>query len=282
MKKLRVYRKLEDWRSLRRELALVEPNKTIGFVPTMGALHDGHRSLLDQARRECDYLVLSIFVNPTQFNNPSDLEKYPITLDQDLSMAERAGADFVILPSNDEVYSDQYRYRLSESSFSKTLCGAHRPGHFDGVLTVVLKLFNLVNPHFAYFGQKDFQQLELIRGMVESLFLNIRIVGCPTLRESDGLAMSSRNLRLTPEQRKTAPLIASLLKESLIDEKPAEWMNVRLKQSGFFVDYVEDVFVDRPPVKRRFVAAHLGEIRLIDNMSLAEAKSLNLQKEEHP
>lgn len=282
MKQLRVFRKLEDWQSFRRELALVEPQMTIGFVPTMGALHDGHRSLLERARKECDYLVLSIFVNPTQFNNQSDLEKYPITLDQDLSMAEIAGVDFAILPSRDEVYSDHYRYRLSESNFSKTLCGAHRPGHFDGVLTVVLKLFNLISPHFAYFGQKDFQQLELIRGMVESLFLNIEIVGCPTVRESDGLAMSSRNLRLNPEQRKTAPLIASLLRESLINDKPTEWISDRLKQNGFLVDYVEDATVDRPPIKRRFVAAHLGEIRLIDNMSLAEAKSLNHQKEERP
>ena len=276
MSRPEVFQKLNDWQLHRRTLGAREPNKTIGFVPTMGALHKGHRSLLERARRENDYVVLSIFVNPTQFNNPNDFAKYPITLDADLKMAEEVGVDFVILPTREDIYPDEYRYRVVETTLSKSLCGAHRPGHFDGVLTIVMKLFGLVKPQRAYFGQKDYQPLELIRGMTESFYMDLEIVPCPTLRESDGLAMSSRNLRLTSDQRQTAPQIARLLKRSLLEGLPTDWVKTQLSQSGFLVDYVEDVSVGQPASSRRFVAASLGEIRLIDNLCLSEAKDLEV------
>lgn len=271
-----VFQKLKDWRIHRRDLSHRDPQKTIGFVPTMGALHDGHRSLLKRARQENEYVVLSIFVNPTQFNNPDDLDKYPNTLEADIEMAREVGVDFVILPKQEDIYPDEYRYRVVETTLSKSLCGAHRPGHFDGVLTIVMKLFGLVKPDRAYFGQKDYQQLELIRGMAESFYLDIEIVPCPTLRERDGLAMSSRNLRLTPAQRKSAPQIANLLKRSLLEGQSVEWTKAQLSNAGFLVDYVEDVAVGQPASIRRFVAASLGEIRLIDNLSPAEAKVLEV------
>jgi pantoate--beta-alanine ligase len=277
MKRPFVFKSLTEWRSFRNELSKNITTKKIGFVPTMGALHHGHRSLLERARTECEFVVLSIFVNPTQFDNHNDLEKYPTNIEQDVRLAEEAGANFIILPNRDDVYSDDYRYRVSESHFSKELCGAHRPGHFDGVLTVVLKLLNLVQPHRAYFGQKDFQQLELIRGMVESLFLDVEIIPCQTLREIDGLAMSSRNLRLTPEQKNKASLISRYLRESLERDLPPDWVSDRLTDSGFIVDYAKDMTLGRPPDIRRFVAAKLGDVRLIDNMNLREAKQLQGQ-----
>lgn len=276
MSRSMVFHKLKDWQLHRRTLEHREANGTVGFVPTMGALHQGHRSLLERARQENDHVVLSIFVNPTQFNNPNDFAKYPSTLESDLKIAEEAGVDFVILPTREDIYPDDYRYRVMETTFSKSLCGAHRPGHFDGVLTIVMKLFGLVRPHRAYFGQKDYQQLELIRGMTKSFYLDLEIVPCPTLRETDGLAMSSRNLRLTPAQRQSAPQIARLLKSSLLENKTTDWVKAELSKSGFLVDYVEDVAVGQPPETRRFVAASLGEIRLIDNLSPSEAKDLEV------
>lgn len=231
---------------------------SIGFVPTMGALHEGHESLLKHAYDDNDFVVLSIFVNPTQFNDPSDLEKYPKTWEQDLAMAERNGVDAIFYPKYTDMYPDNYRYKVSENEYSKLLDGAHRPGHFDGVLSVVMKLFNIVSPTKAYFGEKDFQQMTLIKGMVESFFMNLEIVPVPTLREKDGLAMSSRNTRLTPEERAKAPAIYKAITES----KSAEEATEKLNSQGFKVDYVTDIG------NRRFVAAKLGEVRLIDNVEI--------------
>lgn len=229
---------------------------SIGFVPTMGALHAGHVSLLEKARAENDITVLSIYVNPTQFDNEDDLAKYPANLDRDLEIAARAGVHHVLLPTYQQIYPDGYRYRVSESEVSSRLCGAHRPGHFDGVLTVVLKLLQIAGCDRAYFGEKDFQQLELVRGMARSFFLDAEIVGCPTVRETDGLAVSSRNLNLSPEARETAPVLARTLRES----PTAEDATARLRAAGFQIDYVEDVG------KRRFAAARIGGVRLIDNV----------------
>lgn len=233
-------------------------NGTVGFVPTMGALHSGHEELLKRARSENDFVVLSIFVNPTQFNDPTDLEKYPKTWDQDLAMAEKNGVDAIFYPRYNEMYPDHYRYKISENEYSTLLDGAHRPGHFDGVLSVVMKLFNIVSPRRAYFGEKDFQQLTLVKDMVTSFFMDLEIVPVPTVREVDGLAKSSRNTRLTPEERAKAPLIYQAITKS----KTADEAAATLKAQGFKIDYVTDIG------NRRFVAAKLGEVRLIDNVEI--------------
>lgn len=250
---MRVFTSIQDWREFRRTL-----NGRIGFVPTMGALHEGHGSLLRQARAENDFVVLSVYVNPTQFNDPKDLEKYPRTLDSDVELATRAGVDFVIAPTYAQMYPDGYRYRVTENEFSRELCGAHRPGHFDGVLTVVMKLLNFVAPTRAYFGEKDFQQLTLIRGMVEAFFLPCEIVACPTVRETDGLAMSSRNVNLSTDERLRAVAFPAALRE----EATAAAARSRLEREGFDVDYVEDRDA------RRYGAVRIGGVRLIDNVGL--------------
>lgn len=231
---------------------------SVGFVPTMGALHAGHEELLKRARKENDFVVLSIFVNPTQFNDSSDLEKYPKTWEQDLEMAERNGVDAIFYPRYDEMYPDKYRYKVSENEYSNLLDGKHRPGHFDGVLSVVMKLFNVVSPSKAYFGEKDYQQMTLIKGMVESFFMDLLIVPVPTVREQDGLAMSSRNTRLTHEQREKAPAIYKALTESNSAGEAA----LKLENLGFVVDYVTDIG------NRRYAAAKLGDVRLIDNVEI--------------
>jgi pantoate--beta-alanine ligase len=235
----------------------------------MGALHAGHASLLARARAENDLVALSIFVNPTQFNQASDLEKYPRTVEADLETARAAGVDAVLMPKDPgELYPEGYRYRVIENEFSKDLCGAHRPGHFDGVLTVVMKLLGIVRASRAYFGEKDYQQLRLIRGMAEAFFLSTEVVACPTVREADGLAMSSRNLRLTAEERKLAPKLHATMTEVA----DLETARNRLADLGFRVDYLEDRPVGGGEI-RRFAAAFLGEIRLIDNVPFPGSKS---------
>ncbi len=231
-------------------------NGRLGLVPTMGALHAGHLSLVEAAKLTNDHVLVSIFVNPTQFNQASDLEQYPNTLQADLQQLEAAGVDAVFLPSFAMIYPDDYRYHVTENSLSQQFCGAHRPGHFDGVLTVVLKLFNLIQPNKAYFGEKDYQQLSLIKGMVAALFIDTKIVACPIIRETDGLAMSSRNVRLSAIERKLAPqLYATLMANSTLLDK-----RQHLNTMGFDVDYLE--VLDN----RLLAAASLGDIRLIDNV----------------
>jgi len=254
------YDDLAAWRVARRSLEGV-----IGFVPTMGALHRGHASLIERSRAECDHTVLSIYVNPTQFNNPQDLQHYPRTLEADLAVARELGVDSVLTPDYPSLYPDGYRYRVDENAFSGRLCGAHRPGHFTGVLTVVMKLLNLVRPARAYFGEKDYQQYLLIRGMCESFFMDVDVVPCPTLREADGLAMSSRNALLDAEGRALAPTFARLLRSAEPDDAVAR----QLEAAGFVVDYVETHDA------RRFGAVVVRgsgrEVRLIDNVLLPAA-----------
>jgi len=249
-----LFTELEDWITWRQKLE--RDGRMVGFIPTMGALHSGHASLLERGRKENDVVVLSIYVNPTQFDNKDDLARYPKTLDHDRDVAMRAGVDAILLPTYSQMYPDEYKYKVSENDLSRQLCGAHRPGHFDGVLSVVMKLLNLVKPHRAYFGEKDYQQLQLIKGMVESFFLSTEIVPCPTLREADGLAMSSRNVNLTPNERKHAPRFFAALKEST----SAQEASSRLAADGFVVDYIEDIG------SRRYGAVKLGNVRLIDNV----------------
>lgn len=231
---------------------------SIGFVPTMGALHEGHASLMKKASSENELTIASVFVNPTQFNNATDLEKYPKTFEADLKTCSENGVDILFFPQFKDIYPDDYRFKVTENDFSKKLCGAHRPGHFDGVLTVVLKLLQITGCHKAYFGLKDYQQYKLISDMAKGLFLSTEIVGLPTVREASGLAMSSRNMRLSAEGKDKASLIYKTITQKI---SPAQAQEV-LTANGFTVDYLEDI------AERRYVAASLEGIRLIDNVEI--------------
>lgn len=246
---------LAAWRELRRLPDWT--GKSVGFVPTMGALHAGHRALLERARAENERVVLSVFVNPTQFNDPNDLARYPRTLEADLAIA-RDLVDMVLTPLPEEIYRDGYRFRVTEAELSRRWEGAHRPGHFDGVLTVVLKLLNAVQPTRAYFGEKDWQQLQLIRGMVDAFFLPVEVVACATVRDPDGLALSSRNRRLSELGRKHAAEFPHALRTARDAAAAAAFLKVR----GFDVDYVEDCN------GVRLGAVRIDGVRLIDNVRL--------------
>ena len=236
---------------------------TTGFVPTMGALHDGHLSLLARARAENDRAWASIFVNPAQFNDPRDLSHYPRTAAADIAMLSNAGCDLVFMPRAEEMYRDGYRYRVTENERSLELEGAARPGHFDGMLTVVLKLLILTRPERAYFGEKDYQQFRLVEGMARAFFLDTEIVPCPLVREPDGLAMSSRNRLLAPSDRQRAPNLHRLLAASITAGQSADDAGKALEQAGFDVEYVAD------REGRRLAAVRLGQVRLIDNVEQA-------------
>jgi pantoate--beta-alanine ligase len=252
--KPRIWSVLNQWSQERRKIGAA----SLGFVPTMGALHEGHLSLIKKSQSENSQTLVSLFVNPTQFNDPKDLANYPRPFEYDLNLLTEAGVDHLLMPNAEAMYPDHYRFQITEKDFSQHLCGQHRPGHFSGMLTVVLKLINLAQATKAYFGEKDYQQYLLIRDMVQALFLPTEIVACPTIRAGDGLALSSRNQLLTAEQRQRAPLLAKLLRECA---DPREAIH-RLQESGFEVDYVEDW------QGRRFGAAHLGKVRLIDNIEI--------------
>ena len=254
----------------------------IGFVPTMGALHKGHMSLINKCVNECPCTVASIFVNPTQFNNAADLANYPRTIEADLALLEESGCDIVFIPSVNEMYPEPDTRQFNFGMLDKVMEGAFRPGHFNGVAQVVSKLFDMVRPDRAYFGEKDFQQLAIIRAMVRQLAIPVKIVGCPIIRESDGLAMSSRNMRLLPQQREIAPLIAETLKNSrnFVGSKKTEeaalWVTETINAcSGLEVEYFQIVDGDTLlPVTDWQQSTHIvgciavfcGEIRLIDNI----------------
>ena len=252
---MEVITSLKDWRSLR-----ASPDwavASVGLVPTMGALHAGHLALLQRARAENQRAVLTVFVNPTQFNDTNDLANYPRTLGADVALAQPF-VDAVFAPAAEELYPDGYRYRVAEGDLSRRWEGAYRPGHFDGVLTVVLKLFNTVQPKRAYFGEKDWQQLQLVRGMVHAFLLPVEIVACPTVRDSAGLALSSRNRRLSPEGLARAAQFPRSLRQG----PDAAAAAASLKNHGFEVDYVEDF------EGVRLGAVRLEGVRLIDNVRL--------------
>lgn len=250
---IKVIRSVSEFLELRKAIT-----GTVGFVPTMGALHEGHASLLDLSVKNNNHTVLSIFINPTQFNDKEDFEKYPQTFEEDKILAEKSGADILFYPQYSEIYADQYRYKVCENEFSNILCGAHRPGHFDGVLTVVMKLLNIVKPDKAYFGEKDYQQLTLIKDMVQNFFMPVEIVSAKTVREASGLAKSSRNARLSEKGKEKAALIY----QTLINEKNIEKAKNILIQNGFQLDYLED------HANRRYIAAFLEGVRLIDNVEI--------------
>jgi pantoate--beta-alanine ligase len=229
----------------------------------MGALHSGHLSLVERSREETDATIVSVYVNPTQFNDANDLANYPKTLTVDLQLLKASGVSAVFMPTYELLYPDDYAYEIDEKHFSRELCGENRPGHFAGVLTVVMKLLNLVKPQKAYFGEKDFQQLSLVKGMAEAFFLETEIIGCPIVREHDGLAMSSRNLNLRICDRRKAPLLSKLLSNGMLSDKHIE---KRLGLAGFEVDYLVT------KGSRRFGAVVVGDssarVRLIDNVEV--------------
>ena len=279
MKVLKSKKTLIDYVERQREMG-----KKIGFAPTMGALHEGHLSLYKAAKKENDEVISSIFVNPTQFNNPDDFQKYPKTLEKDLELLEKAGVDAVYVPNVEEMYPDGLSSKKYDfDGLENEMEGKYRPGHFDGVGTIVEELFRQVQPHNAYFGEKDYQQLAIIKKMVEKTKLPVKIHGVPTLREEDGLAMSSRNVRLTETQRKEATIIYETL------TKVKEWFKVisleEIKQkvtdifrnSNFELEYFviadeemlkEANAIDENKEYRAFIVAYADTVRLIDNMHL--------------
>lgn len=260
--------------------------KTIGLVPTMGALHRGHLSLVQQALKTCEQVVISIFVNPTQFNNPADLEKYPRTLEQDIKLLEEASTNlWIFAPTANDLYgeiisSEQFNF----DGLEQVMEGKYRNGHFDGVGTIVKRLFTIVEPHKAFFGEKDFQQLQIVRKLTEKEKLPVEIIGCPILREENGLARSSRNERLNKNQREKASFIYQTLRKTkeLFGTKSAEyihnWVKEQFKNHPVLeLEYFEIANTQtlkkinrkrKGNTYRAFIAAYAGDIRLIDNIAL--------------
>lgn len=259
--------------------------ESLGFVPTMGALHKGHMSLFEQASRENDVVIGSIFVNPIQFNNEEDLAKYPRTLSEDIRKLEQQGCDYVFTPSVEEIYPEPVNEKFDFGKLENVMEGKFRPGHFNGVAVVVRRLLEIVQPHKAYFGKKDYQQLQIVRKLVDMTNLDIEIVPVPISREPDGLALSSRNLRLKPEEREVAPAIYRIMREAKSNlqqfDTPKQMKDWGLKQLNQYdvlePEYFEIVDMDTlEPIKQwsdtsrciLCVAVYAGKIRLIDNITL--------------
>lgn len=262
-------------------------HKSIGFVPTMGALHDGHLSLIRASRAQNDLTVCSIYVNPTQFNNATDLAKYPKTVEKDIEMLRQSGCDVLFLPEDSTMYKKEGRLKLDFGVLDKVLEGEFRPGHFSGVALVVSKFFNIIQPNRAYFGQKDFQQFKVINRLVEELNFDIELPFVPTLREPDGLAMSSRNLRLNPEERVKALVFFKSLqlgREELRKGASIDTVKSRVKSlfettSGVRLEYFEIANAENLTLVESvgnsincimLVAGFVGEVRLIDNMFISK------------
>ena len=270
-------------KALREELAVCQ-GKKIGFVPTMGALHEGHISLVTRARKECDVVVASVFVNPTQFNDKNDLKNYPRTPEADAAMLAEAGVDLVLFPSVEEIYPEPDTRQFDFGEIDKVMEGATRPGHFNGVAQVVSRLFDIVKPTCAYFGEKDFQQIAVIRAMVAQLGLDVEIIDCPIVRDTDGLARSSRNLLLTPAHRAAAPHIYEVLSAATTkvgELSPAEltaWVIAEVEKNELLkviyfaaVDALSLQTIEDWSDSERVqgcIAVQAGEIRLIDNIKL--------------
>ena len=260
-----------------------EKELTIGFVPTMGALHPGHISLVERARIENDIVMASIFVNPIQFNNPEDLKKYPRTIENDMEMLKAAGCDVVFVPTVEEMYPEEVTKSYDFGKLAEVMEGAFRPGHFNGVAIVVKKLFDIALPHRSYFGEKDFQQLQIIKALVRIENMDIEIVPCPISREADGVARSSRNERLTPEMRTASPFIYKTLNEAknMATTHSAEEIIAFVEMSFKSHELLELEYfsigsgADLQPVSGKisdgdmgFIAVFAGDIRLIDNIQL--------------
>lgn len=256
---------------------------TIGVVPTMGALHQGHLSLARAARAACDRVIVTIFVNPKQFNNPDDLDSYPRTEQDDARKLESTGVDLIYVPSADQIYPEGFATTVTVAGLTDMLCGATRPGHFDGVATVVPKLFLQTSADFAFFGEKDYQQLQVVRRMAADLDIPVTVIGCPTIREEDGLAMSSRNLLLSDRARIKAPMLAEVMQDMCAQLLAGAAMaqivpdaQARILAAGFTkIDYLElrdghdlSLLDSAKPGARLFAAAWLAGVRLIDNIAV--------------
>ena len=265
--------RVRDWK---------DAGESVGVVPTMGALHPGHISLVSAAKAACDRVIVTIFVNPKQFNNPEDLAKYPRTEDQDAALLAPHGVDVLFAPDATTVYPPGFATKVAVAGLQDVLCGAHRPGHFDGVATVVSKLLLMTGADQAFFGEKDWQQLQIIRRMVSDLNIPVRITGCPTLREKDGLAMSSRNMRLSPPDRMAAPALnramvkaADEIRKGTADHPALAEATSAILKAGFSeVEYLERRTAEglalaegpSPVPTRLFAAAWIAGVRLIDNV----------------
>ncbi len=259
-----------------------DKGKTVGFVPTMGALHEGHATLVKQCVRENDVTVVSVFVNPTQFNNPDDLRLYPRTPEEDWELLESIGTDIVFAPTVEEMYPEPDSRQFDFGGLAQVMEGAFRPGHFNGVAQVVSKLFEIVQPHVAYFGEKDFQQLAIVKKMVQQLKLPVKVMGVPTVREANGLALSSRNQRLSDEERENASAIYRILREStsLMSQKSPNQISSWVKEAinnvtGLRVEYfaIADAYSLQPISNWKeadevigCTAVYCGDVRLIDNI----------------
>lgn len=264
-----------------------QARKTIGFVPTMGNLHQGHLNLVREARNFCDVVVVSIFVNPIQFGPNEDFDSYPRTLEQDSQLLAEVGCDIVFAPSVEQMYGSKPRLtNISVGEITNELCGAQRPGHFDGVAVVVTKLLNIVQPNFALFGQKDYQQLAVIKQFVHDLNIPVEVIGVPIARAEDGLALSSRNSYLSAEHRQIAPVIYQSLQAAEIALKQGQALTdvlnairEKLVNAGFAIDYVEAKTPSLQNVEQfdqnivLFVAAKIGKTRLIDNIQIHYSSS---------
>ncbi len=267
-----------------RRTELSNLGKTLGFVPTMGALHEGHLELMRRAKQENDLLVVSIFVNPIQFNNQEDLKKYPRTLETDMEMLESVNCDLLFFPSVEEMYPEAINDNYDFGKLANVMEGAARPGHFNGVAIVVRKLFEIIEPQKAYFGEKDYQQLAIIQKLVKMIPLSVEIIPCQIVRENDGLAMSSRNMRLSENERFAAPFIFQTLQKAvklnavLSPEELKNWVLTKFStQPEFKIDYVEIAEDQQLQAVTHwndangvliFIAVFLGNVRLIDNMRI--------------
>ncbi|MDN5338849.1 MAG: pantoate--beta-alanine ligase [Thermotogaceae bacterium] len=277
---MKVIEKINDMKKISKDLIL--NGKSIGFVPTMGYLHEGHLSLVRKARKENEIVVVSIFVNPTQFGPNEDFDKYPRDTDRDLKLLQNENVDFVFMPSAEEMYPEGYATYVIVERLTEVLCGKSRPGHFRGVATVVTKLFNIVKPTRAYFGQKDAQQFRVLKRMVEDLNMDVEMVEAPIVRESDGLAMSSRNVYLSPEERKQAVALfetLNLAKKAIENgERDAEKVKKLMRENiskydKVIIDYIEIVdeknLTPLSKIEGKVliaIAAFVGKARLIDNI----------------
>jgi len=259
---------------------------TIGFIPTMGFLHEGHLSLVRKAKKECDRVFISIFVNPIQFGPGEDFVNYPRDIKRDISLAEKGGVDYIFYPTAKEMYGSDFKTAIEVKELGDIMCGKYRPGHFAGVTTVVLKFFNIIRPDRAYFGQKDYQQLVIIKRMVYDMNLDVKITGCTTVREKDGLALSSRNKYLSAGERKNATVLYGslieakrMIKKGEKDlEKIRKTIMIKLKKNRFIkkvdyfdfrdpgtLEYIKKVNEDNRNILAA-IAVRIGRTRLIDNM----------------
>lgn len=248
---MKIITSINEMKEIRKEL-----QGSVGFVPTLGGLHAGHTSLIEKSLEQNKITIVSIFLNPTQFNNLDDFKNYPSSIEQDKSILNLLNIPYLFMPTESEIYPYGYNYKISESKDSKILCGKYRSGHFEGVLTIVMKLLNLIKPTRIYLGEKDYQQLTLIKNMITDFFLDTEVISCPIIRDENGLALSTRNMRLTPEEKVTACLFAHILKNESDVKKAAE----EITKLGLKIDYIEDWN------SRRLAAVNINSIRLIDNV----------------